>query len=203
MSVVLPAAEASPPLPLRVGLACAEGIEAALGVHTTPLVRVKWPNDLLVHDRKVGGVLCEAGPHGVVVGIGINVRTPEEGFDPSIVGSATTLEVEIDKSLERIEIAGCVLRRVLRQVDDVRGWAGARSAFLGRDALLGRSIVTESEGPGVARGVDADGALVLERPDGSSTLVTSGSVRLAADAPRPHHASADGPDVRDRPNRGE
>lgn len=203
MSVVLPAAEASPALPLRVGLACAEGIEAALGGDTAPLVRVKWPNDLFVRDRKIGGILCEASPNGVVVGIGINVRTPIEGFDASIAGSATALEVETGKALNRLEIAGGVLDRLFRQIDDVRGWAGARSAFLGRDALVGRSIVTESAGPGVARGVDADGALVLERPDGSCTLVTSGSVRLAADAPRPHHASADGPDVRDRPNRGE
>ena len=207
MSVILGPGEATPALPLLVGLACAEGIEAGLGWSpgsepTPPLVRVKWPNDLFVHDRKVGGILCEAGPHGVVVGIGINVRAPAGGFDDALAESATALEVEAGKVLLRSDIAREVLRRVLSRVGDGRGWAGARPVFAERDALCGRAVVTESAGAGVAVGVDAVGALVLERSDGSRVPVTSGSVRLAGDVANRHHAAADGPGERGRPNRG-
>lgn len=200
MSVILDPARAVPTLPLLVGLACAEGVEAAVEpvrVH----VRVKWPNDLMVQDRKVGGILCEAGPHGVVVGIGINVRVPADGFDADLASSATSLETEAAKALSRMDIGREVAGRIIR--GRAGGWPSAHAPFAGRDALLGRRVVTEAAGPGVARGVDAAGALVLERPDGSMIAVTSGSVRLAAEAANAHHESASGPGERGAPNGGE
>lgn len=199
MSLILDPVRAAPTLPLLVGLACAEGIEAAVG-SARVRVGVKWPNDLMVHDRKVGGILCEAGPHGVVVGIGINVRPPAGGFDAALARTATALEVEMHKPLSRIEIGREIVGRIVH--GGTGGWPSAHAAFGARDALLGRPVVTESAGSGVARGVDAAGALVLDRPDGSRIAVSSGSVRLASEPADAHHESAGGPEARGGPKRG-
>jgi BirA family biotin operon repressor/biotin-[acetyl-CoA-carboxylase] ligase len=200
MSIILEPARAAPTLPLLVGLACAEGIEAAVGSALVP-IGVKWPNDLIVDDRKVGGILCEAGAHGVVVGIGINVRAPAGGFDGALAGIATALEIEVHKSMQRMDVARNVIDRIVRPSPG--DWAAAHATFATRDALIGRTVDTESAGGGVARGVDAAGALILERPDGSRVTVQSGSVRLAAKPGNAHHPSASGPARRGGPKRGE
>lgn len=81
------AGEGLPVLSVRIGLAVAEHIDGLLQAPTTvrpsyrPTVGLKWPNDLLLHDRKLGGILCEARWHGerlgwIVVGVGLNVHNP-------------------------------------------------------------------------------------------------------------------------------
>lgn len=198
MSVVLGDAvgdEGSPPggLPLLVGLACAEGMEALL-----PELRIglKWPNDLLVGWRKVGGILCEAAGLGVVAGIGINVARAPAATDPASDATGrepkggpaplppTALEVEAPRSLARHELAGAILQRLRRRL---AGGGGPGQEVLGelrrRDVLAGRAVVSEVEGPGRASGIDESGALVLTRPDGSEVRVVAGSVRLSSTEP--------------------
>lgn len=173
MSVLLSRRHYSIHLPLLVGLACAEGIEAYVPrVH----VDIKWPNDLLVGRLKLGGVLCESEGESVVVGIGINVRTPLGGFSDALAGVATSLEMVNGKELSRTELGAHILDR-LRQV--LRREAPFRAAFAElerRDALAGHRVRTEHQGVGLAVGIDPSGALVLERRDGTRVQVTSGSV---------------------------
>ena len=71
-----PGPESAPVLPLLSGVAAARAIEKAVSGWRGSASRVglKWPNDLIIADRKVGGVLCEAVGGRVVIGIGINVR---------------------------------------------------------------------------------------------------------------------------------
>lgn len=180
MSVVLEPTAGDPRLPLLVGVACAEGIEA---VADDVEVEVKWPNDLLIGARKVGGILVERVSGTVVVGIGINVRLPAEGFASELATRATVLEVESGKRLARSELAGQVLAVLTARLAAAAPFEQALRALTGRDALLDRAVSTEDKGDGVARGVDASGALVLERADGSRVRVVSGSVRPARDGP--------------------
>jgi BirA family biotin operon repressor/biotin-[acetyl-CoA-carboxylase] ligase len=169
MSVVLPASRPAPHASLLVGLAVAEAIEA---VSAEVRVGIKWPNDLMVRGGKLGGILCESAGAAVVAGIGINLRSSPAS---ALAYRATSLEAECGKSIPPSELAGSIVRRLTGRslVLD----AAAASALAGRDALLDSAVDTEEHGPGVARGIDRGGALVLERADGSRVSVVAGSVR--------------------------
>lgn len=215
MSVVLGEdvlGEPPPPgaLPLVVGLACAEGIEVLLPELD---VGLKWPNDLLLGWRKVGGILCESADRGVVVGIGINVtRAPpitrtgsdvdpgradpdhpgarcDSGARRGEAGAAapippTALEVEAGKALARNELAGEIIRRLRhRLAEGTVSDPAVLSELRRRDVLEGRPVATETEGQGRASGIDASGALLLTRPDGSQLRVVAGGVRLSSVEP--------------------
>lgn len=176
MSAVLPA-DASPRwLPLVVGLAVAEAIEDATGAVG---VGIKWPNDLLLRGRKVGGILCESAPGAVVAGVGVNLRAPAAGFPGALAGTATALDMEGAKSLAASRLAGLILDGLERRSspDSTGLGRAALEELRARDVLAGRRVQTEEQGPGTARGIDPEGALLLERPDGSRVPVSSGSVR--------------------------
>lgn len=175
MSIVLPWSRPAAHVTLVVGLAVAEAIETA----AAPVrVELKWPNDLQVGRRKLGGVLCESAGGAAVAGIGINLRAPI-GAPEEVRERATSLETESGRSLLSSTLAGLI-------VTSLRGRAasgtvlddGALAALGGRDALAGRPVDTDEHGHGIARGIDRDGALLLERPDGSRVRVVAGSVRL-------------------------
>jgi BirA family biotin operon repressor/biotin-[acetyl-CoA-carboxylase] ligase len=155
-------------------------------------VRLKWPNDLLVDDRKLGGMLIElraesAGPACVVIGIGLNVAL-----------GAPLLEKIATMGLAPIDLAGAGLKQASRNTVA----AGLISSFvqgllefereglkpfvrewMEADALRGRPVtVTAAEGgtKGVARGIDLDGALLVETPQGLLRFI-SGDVSVRAD----------------------
>jgi BirA family biotin operon repressor/biotin-[acetyl-CoA-carboxylase] ligase len=179
MSVVLGAEvdAVTPPLPLLVGLAVAEALEtAAPGLR----VAIKWPNDLLIDDLKVGGVLCERVQRSVVVGVGVNLRAPPGGLDGALAARATAVELHGGKRIARKDLG----RLVVSGIEALRGSveqplpARVQQALAQRDALAGRLLETEQAGAGIGAGISDDGALRLERPDGSLVRVVGGSVRL-------------------------
>jgi len=176
MSVVLPGAGAALHVPLLVGLAAAEAIQDASGA---PRVGIEWPNDLVVGRRKVGGILCEGVPGAVIAGIGINLRTPPGGFPEAFRERATSLDIEGAKALSHGMLAGLIVRALKRRISAPSAHLApdALAELSARDALAARPVRTEEHGPGVARGIEPDGALVLERPDGSRVRVVAGSVR--------------------------
>jgi BirA family transcriptional regulator, biotin operon repressor / biotin---[acetyl-CoA-carboxylase] ligase len=172
-----------PPVPgavevmsLRAGLAAALAIEDIIG---GPL-QLKWPNDLLLDGRKVGGVLCEARWQGdslawVVIGLGLNVRNkiPEE-----LSGTAAALASSHDRiTLSQVSEAVIPALRSL----DLRGEQLSRAEleqFSRRDWLRGRII--QQPLPGTVTGLREDGALLVQTPDGIDTPVRTGSVELAS-----------------------
>lgn len=182
LSALLPG---HPPLPLHlpllVGVAAARAAEAA-----APGVRVgiKWPNDLEVAGRKVGGILCEQVHGHVVAGIGVNVILPEEAAPAAVAARATSLETEAGTRVSLGTLATALLH-------ELRSLVGRPAPVLtpevhrelsGRDALQGLRVVTQQGGEGTARGIGPDGALWLERPDGGKVRVISGSVRTLQEA---------------------
>lgn len=170
MSVLVPVSGRRP-LPLVVGLACAEAIES---LAPEVEVGIKWPNDLQIRGRKVGGILCEGVAGNTVVGVGINVS--EAPADPP----ATALEVEAGKALARNELAGAVLGGVRAEVAERESFGALVPRLERRDILRGRAVESEAEGWGVASGIDASGALLLTRGDGPPIRVVAGSVRLSS-----------------------
>jgi BirA family biotin operon repressor/biotin-[acetyl-CoA-carboxylase] ligase len=144
---------------VRVGLALVGAVEEAVPGAAPWL---KWPNDVMVANRKVGGVLCEARWSGasqgwIAVGIGVNVRgpAPEE-----LQGRAIAL-VEIAPGVTRVALLEALLPRLWPLAE--RPGALAEDE---REAFRRRQWVA----PGAAEepvGVDGDGALLVRSPDGS------------------------------------
>ena len=169
-------------LGLRVGLAAAESLER-LGAGET--VAIKWPNDLMLAGRKLGGILCEArwvgdAPAWVAVGIGINVRNRiPAGLADTAASLAEVLPgVEPDAVLE-------VLLPALGGIDGMEPvlTPAELARLAGRDWLLGRGLGHPIEG--LAEGIASDGALRIRRNDGALAILRAGSVELAERAHSP------------------
>jgi BirA family biotin operon repressor/biotin-[acetyl-CoA-carboxylase] ligase len=160
---------------LRVGLAVAEALD---GLVLRP-VRLKWPNDLMLGERKVGGILCEARWQGdtlawVTVGVGLNVRNavPEELAQVATALAAERPTITVDEVVHPIVAA---LRRLDLGAD--RLMTEEIQRFGRRDWLSGRDIRAPIAGR--AAGVRDDGALLVHSTGGEVSL-RSGSVELAA-----------------------
>lgn len=162
-------------LSLRVGLAVAAALEAGTRV---PPLRLKWINDLILADRKLGGILCEARWRGerlawVTVGIGINVQNP---IPPELGHTAVRL-VEYDPAAS----AEALALPVAQAIAGVTGRSAELSAeelaaFERRDWLHGRRLTAPAIG--TAAGIDRSGALLVRAADGKVTAVRAGSVVL-------------------------
>lgn len=161
-----------PPLTLAVGLGVAEAVDELL---PGSAAQVKWPNDVLLQDKKCAGVLIEASigsPHGdaVVIGIGLNVN--RTSFPPELEDTATSLCLHrggpIDRSRALQVLLACVEARVDTFVQ--HGAAPTVQALSGRLALLGRAARCD-ERVGVVRGVAETGALLFETAYGVEHVI--------------------------------
>jgi BirA family biotin operon repressor/biotin-[acetyl-CoA-carboxylase] ligase len=137
-------------------------------------VALKWPNDIWFQDRKMGGVLIElkaeaGGPAHVVIGVGINVSLRAEARAAIAAGGASAAAAAdaCDAPPSRNAIAGAVLDELLSMLSrfEREGFAAFRDAWSALDALDGRAarvLLADQVISGIARGVDHDGALLLE-----------------------------------------
>jgi len=162
-------------LSLRVGLAVADAIERVL-----PGVRlaVKWPNDLMLGERKVGGVLCEARWQGatlgwIAVGLGINVRNPV----PPELGATADRLVSAAPGATAGDLVPAITD-ALRQLDRNRDGLSRDELerLQARDWLRGRPIVAPVVGTG--DGIEPDGRLRVRVPGGPVRLLRAGTVQV-------------------------
>ena len=162
-------------LSLRTGLAVAHALERLGGL---PPVRLKWPNDVMIGERKVGGILCEARwqgdrPAWIAVGIGMNIRNE---LPAEVAAHATRLaDYRHDLTVEQVLSA---LAQALATMPGAPGRLTAEELedFTGRDWLAARHLAAPLAG--IARGIAPDGTLRIERPDGSLSPVHAGHVEL-------------------------
>lgn len=168
-------------VPLLVGVALAEALSSAAELD----VALKWPNDLLVGDRKLGGILAEwsespIGP-AVVVGMGINVTLRDTELP---IPTATSLALEGAACVDRDTLLRAALRSLERWYTFWRLDRGASTelldAYRARCSTLGRQVsVSLPSGrtlDGTATRVDDDGQLVVTAPDGTETALSAGDV---------------------------
>jgi len=172
--------------PVRVGLAIADVISQTTGLDAG----VKWPNDVVLPGHgKVAGILCEAAfghERGgyVVAGIGINVAQSAEEFAGELRGRACSIQSATGHAVERAELMTSVLEQLRmltgRIIDPLA--AEELSRLAQRDVLRDREVVCDNGSGqitvGIARGIGADGALVIEQ-HGRLSRVYTGTVRLA------------------------
>jgi BirA family biotin operon repressor/biotin-[acetyl-CoA-carboxylase] ligase len=176
-----------PALSLGVGVAVARALARAGATG----ISLKWPNDIWFKDRKLGGVLIElraeaGGPAHVVIGVGVNVSLPEEARR-QIQASGAAVAAVTDACKQppsRNLAAGAILDELLSMLLQYErfGFAAFRDAWTALDGLSGRAVkllVGETAVHGIARGVDSDGALLLETGDRMQRFVSGeASLRL-------------------------
>jgi BirA family biotin operon repressor/biotin-[acetyl-CoA-carboxylase] ligase len=162
-------------IPILVGLAAIRALERLCpSLHPG----IKWPNDIEVEGRKLGGILCEsAGTGAVVVGVGLNLRQGIEDFGPGLKGRAASMEMAGCRNVSRARVAAELLSAARSLVDrppvllDER----LRREVEERDILAGRVVRTEAGFVGNAVGIAADGALRVE-VDGRVEEIRAGGV---------------------------
>lgn len=178
MSVLLPLTGPVPAhLPLLVGLAAARAAET---VCPELAVGLKWPNDLELAGRKAGGVLCERAEASVVAGVGLNVRQRAGDFPVELAGRAISLETACRHPVSMGALASALVSGLRAECSEpTASLPGAlREELLARDVLRDRRVLSQQAGTGVARGIDRDGALLIERADGGRVRVLAGSVKI-------------------------
>jgi BirA family biotin operon repressor/biotin-[acetyl-CoA-carboxylase] ligase len=158
------------------GLSLAVGVALAECLH--PDVRIKWPNDLWLHDRKLAGILVETAGTGtaaaarfVVVGVGINITArPAQGLSTPPAWMQELLpHLDAPQALAQ---AALPLVRAL-QGFEANGFSAFRDRFQARDALAGRAVVLSDGMQGQARGVGSDGALLVHTASGMKQVTSS------------------------------
>jgi BirA family biotin operon repressor/biotin-[acetyl-CoA-carboxylase] ligase len=174
-------------LSLAVGVAVSRALRRAGAAG----VALKWPNDIVFQDRKIGGVLIElraeaGGPAHVVMGVGVNVALPaaaRQEIEATGVRVAAVADA-CGQAPSRNLAAGAILDELLSMLElfERRGFAAFRDEWTGLDALQGRPaqvVMGNKAISGIARGVDQEGALLLETADGMQRFV-SGEASLRA-----------------------
>jgi BirA family biotin operon repressor/biotin-[acetyl-CoA-carboxylase] ligase len=163
-------------LSLRAGLAVSDLL---LTLAPGAPIRLKWPNDLMLGDRKVGGILCEARWQGdqlgwVVVGLGLNItnEVPEALREVATTLGSTVPGRSADDLAEP-------LAEVIRKIDARTPTLGDQELdrFRELDWLYGRAIRSPVDGFG--DGIDDEGRLLLRLPDGPRLALRAGTVELA------------------------
>lgn len=162
------------------GLSLAVGVALAESLH--PGVRLKWPNDLWVADRKLAGILIETASFDAasasryaVVGIGINIAPrAEAGLSTPAVGlQELDASLDADAALERV--AGPLAAALA--AFEAWGFAPFQARFNARDALRDREVALSDGATGTAHGVSEAGALLVHTAAGMRA-VTSAEVSV-------------------------
>lgn len=164
-----------PPLTLAMGLATAE----AIGRSTDLTCDLRWPNDVMLDNRKVAGILVQLADPAVIIGIGINVN--HLAFPPELATEATSLRIVSGRQHSREQL----LIELLNAVDGFTRMLaiGGRRAILdlfGRCSSYaqGKRVVVSGTS-GVTAGLNDAGFLLIDTGDGKLETIFAGGVRAA------------------------
>jgi BirA family biotin operon repressor/biotin-[acetyl-CoA-carboxylase] ligase len=170
----------------RITVAAATALTRAIHAETGLTPKIKWPNDILLRDRKVVGILTELSAEldtikHVILGIGVNVNQTE--FAPEIRKLATSLKAEAGYHVDRAELAAAILRELdadyTRACDD--GFAELADEWEASCSTLGCEVtiqVGNRKLQGRAEALDPDGALLLRTEYGRLERIVGGDVSV-------------------------
>ncbi|MCU1329599.1 MAG: biotin--acetyl-CoA-carboxylase ligase [Bryobacterales bacterium] len=168
LSIILRIPGAAPSVTLALGLAVQEAVDEVAGVASD----LRWPNDVMISERKVAGILVQMADDALIAGIGVNAN--QLTFPPELRGTATSLRLETGRTFDMETLLQRVLTLSLHYTQL------SRAAILRRfeecsSYARGKSVEVESM-TGVTAGLDADGFLLVRTPNGIRTI-TAGGVR--------------------------
>jgi len=179
-----------PPLARLRSLAIVAPLATALAVEDVAgglAPAIKWPNDVILHGRKLSGMMTETELAGQevrfsLVGIGVNVNFDIEEAS-EIAGIATSVKRELGHEVSREELLAALLNRFEELYEQWPVGSGVFQAWRSRLETLGREVSISFRGQvyeGTARDVDQDGNLILSLADGSTMTFEAGEVSLRA-----------------------
>jgi BirA family biotin operon repressor/biotin-[acetyl-CoA-carboxylase] ligase len=162
-------------------LGVAHAVEKVTGLKA----QIKWPNDVLINNKKVCGILIESEVKGkrvdyAILGIGVNVNIKLSDF-PQIQPLATSLSHELGREVSRLEVLRCLLAEIERLYLALPSGDSVYREWRDNLVTLGKKVQVKSEETryeGIAESVASDGSLLLRQPDGSLTKVVAGDVTL-------------------------
>jgi BirA family biotin operon repressor/biotin-[acetyl-CoA-carboxylase] ligase len=173
----------APLITLMGAVAVASGVRRHCGVPAG----IKWPNDILLSGKKVSGLLTEMSAEPdrirhIVLGIGVNVNMDSSALQPDVRKISTTLATAVGKPVDRTAL----LRTLLAELDlwyhrFLKGDAEVLAAWKELNVTLGHRVAVSGGGAkleGLARGVDAEGRLILMLDDGTLQQVAAGDVTI-------------------------
>ncbi len=155
-------------IPLMAGTAIALAIEDNTNIDIT----LKWPNDILISERKVGGILCESFKRNstetcVVIGFGINVNLPESSFPKELEPIATSLQIQSHQTLDRHHLLKSIITALEQAWETLisQGPQACQLAYISRCSTLGKQIRVQfpdgSELEGMAQSIGEQGQLQM------------------------------------------
>lgn len=169
-------------LSLIAGLA----VHAAIKEVTTIAVDLRWPNDIMLGDKKLGGILTELGTENgrinhAVIGIGLNINQPQ--FPAELSALATSLRIETDREWPREEILSALLRALDREYRALLTSSGAtqdvirrfeQASSYARNARVTVDDHGAAQFSGTTDGLDTRGFLRVQTSDGLRTVMSGG-----------------------------
>ncbi|WP_400163752.1 biotin--[acetyl-CoA-carboxylase] ligase [Brevibacillus sp. TJ4] len=176
----------TPQMTLLTAVCMARSIREETGLP----VKIKWPNDLFVGDKKVCGILTELNAeadrvHYLVIGIGINVNSEESDFPPELAGIATSLRIESGGKVNRLQLLQRFCRNFEQTYDEylAHGFQPIREEWEALSYTIGRWVKVETVSQkleGRAIGLDDEGVLLVEDEAGLRHKVYSADVNYRA-----------------------
>jgi len=168
---------------LVMGLAVAQAVEELYGL----AAGIKWPNDVVINGRKLSGTLTEMSAeaeavHYLVVGTGINANMT--AFPEELRQTATSLTLELGRSVNRAELIAAVMRHFEADYDRFTAQGDLASLLPEYNRLLvsrGKEVRVLEPGheySGTSHGIDERGRLLVEKADGEVTRVYAGEVSV-------------------------
>ena len=172
--------EQLPILTLMAGLATV----IAVNEFTSNRAQLKWPNDLLLNEKKIAGILCEYYPKNipaVIIGIGINVNQTQ--FPTNIKEIATSLKLETGKEINRTALIKQLITQLDFQYSELKKYKVGTliKNWTRHTDLFGKTITLKKSSQsitGKAIGLDNLGRLIITNESGEETAFDSGEVRL-------------------------
>ena len=150
-------------------------------------MRIKWPNDILIGNKKVAGILTElSADRGkidyVIIGVGINVNHKADDFPSELRPIATSIRTANRRKASRVGLLSQFLRNIEKEYGRYKKnqLASSRKRIRDYSSLIGRNVMLRFGNKtveGKAVDIDATGALIIEK-DGERRPVTSGEVTV-------------------------
>jgi BirA family biotin operon repressor/biotin-[acetyl-CoA-carboxylase] ligase len=182
LSIILyPSLAYLPSLIMVASLAVVHCIEKVTGLKS----QIKWPNDVLVNNKKVCGILIESDVRGntvdyAIIGIGINVNLSLSDF-PEISPTATSLSHELGRDVSRLDMIRCLLAETERLYLALPSGDWVYQEWQDNLVTLGKKVEVRSGDTiynGLAESVASDGSLLLRQSNGNLIKIVAGDVTL-------------------------
>lgn len=171
-------------LPLIAGVAAAQAIRTVTNLRPS----LKWPNDITLDGKKVGGILTEMSAEidrldWVIIGIGLNANIPKSRFPDDVAGIAASIGEIYGDHVSRVKLIQAILTRleILYEAYQFSGFEDIRQEWKRLSNTIGAQVTinsTSNKISGLAIDIDQDGALILQKEDGAQERIIAGDVSL-------------------------